>query len=203
MFNAQQQQYSLEDPMPASTAAITLLTGDYQIDVAHSRLGFVARHAMVTKVRGSFNQFDGRVHLDADDPSRSTARVEIDVASIDTRHEQRDAHLRGSDFLDVEQHPKIVFESTSIERAGDEVFRVTGDLTIRGVTRPVSFDLEFTGSAKDPYGNLRAGFEGATTISRKDWGITWNAALETGGVLVSDKVTLEFEISAVKLTPAA
>jgi polyisoprenoid-binding protein YceI len=174
------------------------LTGEYALDPAHTRLGFVARHAMVTKVRGSFNEFEGRGYLDASDPSRSRAEVTIKVASIDTRNADRDAHLRSNDFFDMERYPEIRFVSTSVEQVGDATFRVSGDLTIKGVTRPISIDFEFTGSAVDPFGNQRVGFEGSTTINRKDWGVNWNAALEAGGVLVSEQVTLEFEISAIK-----
>jgi len=177
---------------------LTALTGDYTIDVAHSRIGFSARHAMITKVRGAFNDFEGHARLDAADPSKSTASVTIKVESIDTRNEQRDAHLRSNDFLDLANHPEITFVSTSVEPLGDDKYRVTGDLTIRGVTKRVSIDFEFTGSALDPFGNARVGFEGATVINRKDWGVNFNAALEAGGVLVSENITLEFEISAIK-----
>lgn len=176
------------------------LTGDYQLDVAHTRIGFVARHAMITKVRGAFNEFEGRAHLDAQDPTRSSATITIKAESIDTRNDQRDAHLRGNDFLDIPNYPLITFTSTAVEPVGGDTYRVTGDLTIRGVTKPVSVDFEFTGSAVDPFGNLRVGFEGSTTINRKDWGVNWNAALEAGGFLVSENVTLEFEISAIRIT---
>jgi polyisoprenoid-binding protein YceI len=180
-----------------SQTATAALTGDYTFDVAHTRLGFVARHAMITKVRGAFNEFDGKARIDAEDPAKSQVTITIQAESIDTRNEQRDTHLRSNDFLDIPNHPQITFVSTKIEPRGD-VYRVTGDLTIRGVTKPITFDLEYTGSAVDPFGNTRLGLEGSVKINRKDWGITWNAALETGGVLVSDKVTLEFEISAIK-----
>jgi len=183
------------------TTAIDDLTGDYQLDVAHSRLGFVARHAMVTKVRGSFKDFEGHAHLDAADPSRSSAELTIQVASVDTGQDQRDGHLRNSDFFDAENHPTMTFTSTSAEKVDDDTYRLTGDLTVKDTTKPVAIDFELTGSAKDPYGNLRAGFEGQAVINRKDWGLNWNTALETGGFLVSDKVVLEFDVSAVKLTP--
>ena len=185
------------------TAAIDDLTGDYSLDVAHSRIGFTARHAMVTSVRGSFQEFEGTAHLDPSDPAKSSAKVTIKAASISTGQEQRDAHLRSPDFLDVETYPDITFESTGAEQLDDETYRLRGDLTIKDQTHPVDIDFTFNGSAKDPYGNLRAGFEGAATINRKDWGLTWNAALETGGFLVSDKIKLEFDVSAVKLTPTA
>jgi polyisoprenoid-binding protein YceI len=174
------------------------LTGTYKFDVAHSRIGFVARHAMVTKVRGSFNQFEGSATVDGDDPSQSSVQLTIQAASIDTRQPQRDEHVRSNDFLDIPNHPEITFTSSSIKHTGGDDFEVTGDLTIRGVTQSITFPLEFQGSAKDPMGNERIGFEGSTEISRKDFGVTFNAPLETGGVLISDKVTLEFEISAIK-----
>jgi polyisoprenoid-binding protein YceI len=175
------------------------LTGDYFLDVAHSRLGFVARHAMVTKVRGQFNAFDGKAHLDFENPAKSTAEVTVDVASVDTRNAQRDAHLRTNDFFDAPNFPEITFVSTAVEQVDDETYRLTGDLTIKSVTKPVTVEFEYTGVAKDPYGNIRVGFEGTTSINRKDWGVAWNAPLETGGVLVSEKVILEFEISAIKV----
>jgi polyisoprenoid-binding protein YceI len=181
-----------------SNATYPHLTGEYTLDPSHSRVGFVARHAMVTKVRGSFNEFTGTVHVDGDAPEKSRAALTIEATSIDTRNADRDAHLRSNDFLAMDEFPQITFASTGVVQTGDTSFEVTGDLTVRGTTRSVTVPFEFEGSAKDPFGNERIGFEGSTTISRKDFGITWNAALETGGVLVSDKITLEFEISAVK-----
>jgi polyisoprenoid-binding protein YceI len=186
-----------------ATPAIADLTGDYQIDPAHTRLGFVARHAMVTKVRGTFREVDGSIHLDAQDPTKSSAQVKVNVASITTDQDQRDAHLRGGDFFDVEQFPELTFTSTSAEKVDDETYKLTGDLTIKGVTRPVTIEFEYTGSAKDPFGNLRAGFEGRAEVNRKDWDLSWNAALETGGFLVSDKIKLELDVSAIRLTPSA
>ncbi|MER8102539.1 MULTISPECIES: YceI family protein [unclassified Kitasatospora] len=180
------------------TVSLSELTGDYVLDPAHTRIGFVARHAMVTKVRGSFTAFEGSAHLDGADPGRSTARVTIRTESIDTGVEQRDQHLRTNDFLDVPNFPTIAFATTAVEPRGDGEFRVTGDLTVKDVTRPVTIDVEYTGNAVDPYGNLRVGLEGSVTISRKDFGVTWNAALEGGGVLVGDKVVLEFDVSAVR-----
>lgn len=174
------------------------LTGTYTIDPAHTRIGFVARHAMVTKVRGTFNQFEGTGHLDAEDPSNSWVKLTIQADSIHTRNEDRDAHLRSNDFFDMEKHPEITFESTEIEKSGDTVFEITGDLTIKDVTNQITIPFEFTGTAIDPYGNRRVGLEGRTTVNRKDWGLNWNAALEAGGVLVSEKATLEFDISAIR-----
>ncbi len=180
----------------AGSSGYEQLTGSYAIDPQHGRLGFVARHAMVTKVRGRFDEFEGTVHIDGADPSRSSAQVRITVASIDTRLAVRDDHLRSNDFLGAQQHPYITFRTTRIEEVEPARFRVTGELTIRGSTRPVTLDLEYTGAATDAGGARRIGFEGSTTIDRRDWGVSWNAALETGGVLVSDAVRLEIDVSA-------
>ncbi len=182
-----------------STATATdNLTGQYALDPAHSRIGFVARHAMVTKVRGSFNDFEGNGYFDADDPSKSRVEIAVKAASIDTRNADRDAHLRSNDFFDMENYPEIRFVSTSVEPVDATNYRVTGDLTIKGVTKPVTLDVQHTGSAVDPFGHTRVGLEGSVTVNRKDWGVNWNAALEAGGVLVSEKVVLEFEVSAIK-----
>jgi polyisoprenoid-binding protein YceI len=174
------------------------LTGTYTLDAVHSRIGFVARHAMVTKVRGSFTELDGSGHFDAEQPERSHLQLVIKAASIDTGNADRDAHLRGNDFFAMEAYPEITFVSTAVEPAGDDSFRVTGDLTIKGVTRSVTFELDLTGAAVDPFGNERIGLEGTTTVNRKDWGVNWNAALEAGGVLVSEKVALELDVSAIR-----
>ena len=184
--------------MTATTTDFQTLTGTYAVDAAHSRFGFVARHAMVTKVRGSFNDVEGTTVIDGANPENSTVSVTLQVASIDTRNEQRDGHLRTNDSLDAENFPAITFVSTSVKHDGGNDFEVTGDLTIKDVTRSITLPLEFQGAAKDPFGNDRIGFEGSVVVNRKDWGITWNAALETGGVLVSDKVKLEFDVSAIK-----
>jgi polyisoprenoid-binding protein YceI len=180
-----------------TTTDYVQLTGDYTLDPAHTRIGFVARHAMVTKVHGAFNEFTGTAHFDVDNPSNSSVQVTIHAASIDTRNADRDAHLRGNDFLQMDKYPDITFQSTEVTRT-DDTFAVTGDLTIKGVTRSITIPLSYQGRATDPFGNTRIGFEGSTTINRKDFGITWNAALETGGVLVGDKVMLEFDVSAIK-----
>ncbi|MGW7537210.1 YceI family protein [Amycolatopsis sp. NPDC054798] len=174
------------------------LTGTYAIDGSHSRIGFVARHAMVTKVRGSFNEFEGSFTLDGENPANSSANVTIQTKSVDTRNADRDGHLRANDFLSCDEFPTITFTSTGIAQTGEDTFDVTGDLTVKGITKSVTIPFEFGGSAKDPFGNDRVGFEGKTSINRSDYGVTFNAALETGGVLVSDKITLEFEISAIK-----
>jgi polyisoprenoid-binding protein YceI len=184
--------------MTAATTGYAHLTGEYALDTAHTRIGFVARHAMVTKVRGAFNEFTGTAHIDGENPSRSSVQVTIQAASIDTRNADRDAHLRSNDFLQMDDFPQITFRSTEVTESGEDTFDVAGDLTIKGVTRRVTVPFTFEGQATDPFGNARVGFEGSTTISRKDFDITWNATLETGGVLVGDKVVLEFEISAIK-----
>jgi len=181
----------------ATIPTIDQLTGTYTIDPSHSRVGFVARHAMVTKVRGGFNDFAGTFTV-ADDVTDSNAELTIQAASVDTRNPDRDAHLRSNDFFAMEDHPEIRFVSTDIEKVADSEYHVTGDLTLRGVTKPVTIDLEYTGTATDPWGNTRVGFEGSTKVNRKDWGLNWNTPLDGGGILVSEKVTLEFEISATK-----
>lgn len=183
---------------PTATTDFAQLSGTYTVDPAHSRIGFVARHAMVTKVRGAFNEFEGAAVLDGNNLANSTATVTIKAASIDTRNTQRDEHLRNNDFLAIESYPEITFVSTAVRRTGDTSAELTGDLTIKGVTNSVTIPFTYEGSATDPFGNLRVGFEGSVTINRKDYGVTWNAALETGGVLVSDKIVLEFEVSAIK-----
>src|SRR3954454_6884164 len=175
-----------------------LVSGTYTVDPSHSRIGFVARHAMVTKVRGAFNEFDATARIDGEDLGRSSVSVSIKTGSINTRNEQRDGHLRSNDFLDIEKNPEITFVSTEVTPVGDETLRVTGDLTIEGTTKPVVIDFTYEGAATDPFGNQRVGFSGSVVINRKDWGVNWNAALEAGGVLVSEKVTLEFDISAIK-----
>jgi polyisoprenoid-binding protein YceI len=181
-----------------ATSALPDVTGDYTVDVAHTRIGVRARHAMVTTVRGAFTSFTGRAHLDAATPASSSVDLTIDTVSIDTGNADRDAHLRSADFFDVETFPAITFASTRVEQLDEDTYRVTGDLTIKDVTNPVSVDFTMTGSALDPFGNLRVGFEGALVLRRSDWQLTWNAVLETGGVLVSDKIQVEFDVSVIK-----
>ncbi|MEU4348510.1 YceI family protein [Streptomyces sp. NPDC023838] len=178
--------------------ALAALTGTYAIDPAHSSIGFTVRHAMVTNVRGSFAEHEGTLTLDGTDPSASAAVIDVKIASVDTGIADRDNHLRGGDFFDAEQFPLMTFRSTEAHQLGGDKYRIVGDLTIKDVTKPLAIDLEFNGSATDPYGNQRVGFEGSADILRSDWGLTWNAALETGGVVVSDKVKLTFDISAIK-----
>jgi polyisoprenoid-binding protein YceI len=172
----------------------TLPAGTYNIDASHSRVGFSARHAMVTKVRGSFNDYTGSAVV-AD--GAATISIDINVASVDTRSADRDGHLQSPDFFDVANFPKITFASTSVKDSGDGIV-VDGNLTIKDVTKAISVAFEYTGTATDPFGNARFGFEGAAEINRKDFGLTWNAALETGGILVSENIKLEFEISAIQ-----
>jgi polyisoprenoid-binding protein YceI len=181
----------------ASTTAIADVTGDYTIDTSHSRLGFTARHAMVTKVRGQFGDFTGTARIDTAEPQNSSVTLNIKTASIDTGSADRDGHLRSADFFDAETYPEMTFVSNDVSRDGNE-WTIGGDLTIKGIAKPVTIEFEETGSARDPFGNLRVGFEGSTTINRKDWGLTWNAALETGGVLVSEKIKLDLDVSAIQ-----
>ena len=169
-----------------------LTPGTWAVDPAHSDVAFVARHLMVTKVRGRFTDVSGTVTV-ADDFAASTVSAAAAVASVDTGNADRDTHLRSADFFDAETYPEITFVSTAVTPDS-----LTGDLTIKGVTKPVTFDLDFGGVATDPWGNTKAAFEARTDVSRKDWGVTWNAALEGGGVLVSDKVTISLDIQLVK-----
>ncbi|MER8068607.1 YceI family protein [Streptomyces sp. NPDC094034] len=191
---------SAQSSAPTATVdpALAALTGEYTIDPAHSTISFTVRHAMVTNVRGSFTEHEGSLSLDGTNPAASSASIDVSIASVDTGMTDRDGHLRSADFFDAETFPKMSFRSTSVEQLDAETYRLVGDLTIKDVTRPLTIDLEFNGSATDPYGNERVGFEGSATILRSDWGLTWNAALETGGVMVSDKVKLSFDISAIK-----
>jgi polyisoprenoid-binding protein YceI len=178
-------------------AALADVAGTYTIDPSHTRIGFVARHAMVTKVRGAFNEFDGTATISENLPD-SSVNLTIHAASIDTRNEQRDGHLRSNDFLAMDEFATITFTSTGVKQVEATSIEITGDLTIKGVTSAITVPFEFGGAATDPFGNQRIGFEGQVTINRKDYGVTWNAALEAGGVLVSDKIVLEFEVSAIK-----
>ncbi|MDQ4488952.1 YceI family protein [Sinomonas sp. ASV486] len=176
------------------------LAGEWKFDPAHTRLGFSTRHAMVTKVRGAFNDVEGVINVDVDEPTNSSVNVVIQVKSIDTRNAQRDEHLRTNDFFDAPHHPEITFVSKRIDQVEENSFIVNGDLTIRGVTKEIAVPIEFIGIETDPFGNMRAGFEGSRRIDRKDFGVNWNAGLDSGGVLVSDRILLEFEISAIKST---
>ena len=168
--------------------------GVWAIDPWHSNVEFVARH-LLSKARGRFTEFEGVITI-ADEPAQSSVEATIDAASVDTHNADRDAHLRNPDFLDVEHYPTIAFRSTSVTEDGDGGYRVDGDLTIRGVTRPVTLELEYLGWSDDPWGGKRAGFSASTEIDRHDFGATWNLAVETGGVVVGRKVRIELEIEA-------
>jgi polyisoprenoid-binding protein YceI len=173
-------------------------TNTWTLDTAHSGIGFSIRHMVVAKVRGRFDSWTGTVQLDAQDLTRSAVDVQIDASSIDTGNAQRDTHLRSADFLDAEQFPTLRFQSTRVENAGTERFRVLGNLTLHGVTREVTLDVERGGQGKDPWGNQRVGFAATTSILRSDFGLTWNQALETGGLLVADRVDIELDVQAVQ-----
>ncbi|HYN56000.1 MAG TPA: YceI family protein [Motilibacterales bacterium] len=172
-------------------------TGTWTIDPSHTNVGFVARHAMVTKVRGAFEDVAGTIVIDGANPSGSTASVMVALASVTTGSPDRDAHLRGPDFFDVEVNKEMTFTTTTIKHEGDQ-FMMAGHLTIKGVTRPVEIEFEPTGVVTDPFGNVRAGFEGEAELSRKEFGLVWNVALEAGGVLVSDKIRIQLDVSATR-----
>lgn len=177
-----------------TTAIATTTT--YSIDKGHSEMSFQVRH-LLTKVRGRFSDFNGTIEFDEENPEGSRVDVEVEAASVDTNERDRDAHLRSADFFDVEKFPALTFRSTRIQRKADNGFAVRGDLTIHGVTRSATFDVSLLGRAKDPWGSERIAFEAETTINRKDFGLTWNAALETGGFLVGDEVQITVSIQAV------
>ncbi|MER5490422.1 YceI family protein [Streptomyces sp. NPDC002490] len=189
-----------ESAAALATAApdFTSLTGSYALDPAHTAIGFVARHAMVTNVKGAFDEVSGTLDLDGADPTRSRAVLDIQMASINTGNADRDGHLRSADFFRIDEFPTMTFRSTRTEHVGGEEFQMIGDLSILGTTRPIALALEFNGAATDPFGNQRVGFEGKAELLRSEWGLTWNAALETGGVLVSDKIKLNFDVSAIR-----
>lgn len=178
-------------------ASVNSYAGTYVIDASHSEMGFIARHAMVTKVRGSFTEFEGTA-TSGENLENAQIDLKINVDSIDTRNEDRNGHLKSADFFDAENYPEITFHSTNVAANGDDALKVTGDLTIHGVTKSVELDFDFTGEAQDPWGQTRVGFEGKAVINRRDFGLEWNTALDGAGLLVSEKITLEIEISAVK-----
>jgi polyisoprenoid-binding protein YceI len=178
------------------------LPTEWEIDTAHTNVGFVARHLMLAKVRGGFKEFSGTISIGAA-PEDTHVDVTVQTASIDTGLHVRDEHLRSADFLDSHAYPELRFRSTGLERQDENRFKLTGDLTIRGVTCPVTLDLDFLGTAKDVSGQLKAAFEARTQINREDFGITWNRVLEAGGVLVDKQVCLEIQAQAVPRAPAA
>jgi polyisoprenoid-binding protein YceI len=174
----------------------------WAIDNSHSSIEFTARHMMIAKVRGSFQNFTGTVEFNEQTPANSSVNVQIEAASIQTRDEKRDGHLTSPDFLDAANHPYLTFTSKRIEVVDDTHGKIIGDLTIRGVTREVVLETEYNGQAKSPWGTTSAGFNASTKINRKDWGLNWNVALETGGVLVGEEVTISIELEIVKQVPA-
>ena len=171
--------------------------GTYVLDPSHTTVEFVGRHLMISKVRGRFTDFQGDITV-AERPEDSSVFVEIDAASVSSADEKRDGHLRSADFFDVETFPSLSFRSTGVEPVRGDDWKVTGELTIRGVTRPVVLDVEFTGATTTPWGEHRIGFSASTEIDREDWGLTWNQALETGGVLVGKKIRIELDVEAVR-----
>ncbi|MEV7788108.1 YceI family protein [Streptomyces sp. NPDC088106] len=198
IFGRKNEETATATTADAVSPDLAALTGEYTIDPAHTTIGFVARHAMVTNVKGSFQDFTGTLQLDGSDPARSTASLDVVMDSIETGNADRDGHLKSSDFFKTDEFPTMTFRTTKAEALGGDDYRITGDLTILGTTKPLTIDLEFNGAATDPFGNQRVGFEGKSEILRSEWGLTWNAALETGGVLVSDKIKLNFDISAIR-----
>jgi polyisoprenoid-binding protein YceI len=175
-----------------------MTNSNWNIDNTHTDIGFSIRHMVVSKVRGRFTRYSGSVKLDEADLTRSEVAIDIDAASIDTGVADRDTHLRSADFFDVEHYPALAFRSRRIEKLSDERYRVTGDLTIRDVSREVELDVEYGGRAKDPWGNERLGFAASTSLNRKDFGLGWNQILEAGGVLVGERVDIQLELELVK-----
>lgn len=173
------------------------VAGTWNIDPTHTTLSFTARHAMVTKVRGQFNEFEGFINIDGENPNNSSVEVIVQANSIDTNNETRDGHLRSGDFLEIETHPTLSFKSTKVEASEEEIV-VTGDMTIKGVTKEITVTLDWTGPVTDPQGSDRLGFETSFSINRQDYGVSFSAPLEAGGVLVGDKVNIELDIAAVK-----
>jgi polyisoprenoid-binding protein YceI len=171
----------------------------WNVDIAHSGVAFSVRHMVISKVRGRFAKFSGRLELDEKDLTRSKVDVHIDAASIETGVGDRDNHLRSPDFFDVEKFPELTFQSKRVERVADDRYRVVGDLTIHGVTHEVPLEVEAGGRTKDPWGNERVGFSARTQIDRRDYGLVWNKAIETGGVVVGDKVDIEIDLEAVRV----
>jgi len=175
---------------------------NWQVDGAHSAVNLAVRHMVISKVRGHFKKWNARLALDMAELTKSSVEVDIEAASIDTGVSDRDTHLRSADFLDVQKYPTLTYRSRKVEVVSKDRLRVVGDLTIRGVTREVPLDVEVGGQGKDPWGNVRAGFSATASINRKDFGLTWNQALETGGVLVADRVDIEIELEAIQQAAA-
>lgn len=170
----------------------------WQIDSSHSHINFTARHMMISKVRGNFENFSGTINFDEENPSNTTVNVEVDLTSVNTRDEKRDGHLKSPDFFDVENYPSMKFVSTRVEQIDENNGRLYGQLTIKDITKEVVLDVEYAGIAKSPWGTESAGFSATGSLNRKEWGLNWNQALETGGVLVGDKINMEIELELVK-----
>ena len=170
----------------------------WALDPAHSSVDFSVRHMMIANVKGTFNSFNATIDADPTDLTTANIEFSVDTASVDTRNKDRDAHLVSADFFDVENHPNMTFKSSNIEKTDEGEYNVTGDLTLRGVTKQETFAVTFEGQGKDPWGNEKAGFSASGTVNRSDYGLVWNAALETGGVLVGDKVKINLQIQAAK-----
>lgn len=179
----------------AALFASSAMAADYEVDAAHSHVGFSIRH-IVSKVPGFFKDYNGTFNFDEKNPEKSKAKFEIKTASINTGNVKRDDHLRNEDFFDAKKYPSIQFESKKVTSLGGNKYKLEGDMTMRGVTKPVSFDVEYTGAAKDPWGNMKAGFSATAQIKRKDWGLSWNKALDNGGLVLGEDVTITVEVEA-------
>ena len=177
-----------------------MTTTKWSLDPSHSEIGFKIKHLMISNVSGNFNKFDVQVKTNGDDFANATVTANIDVASINTNNEQRDAHLGNADFFETDKHPNIIFKSTKVEKVDDDTFNLYGDLTIKETTKPVKLSVEYSGIAKDPWGNVKAGFTINGKINRKDWGINYNAVLETGGIMLGEELKVNGEIQLVKQT---
>jgi polyisoprenoid-binding protein YceI len=176
---------------------------EWQFDLQHSGISFMVRHLLVAKVRGRFTRWSGTMRFDEKNPSASSVEVQIDMSSVDTSEPQRDAHLRSADFFDVANHPRMTFKSSKVDRTGDAAYKVKGDLTIRGVTRPIVLDVEYGGTLRDPWGNERAGFTAKATVDRKEFGITFNQVLDHGGLALGEQVSIDIDVEATKVVAQA
>ncbi len=189
---------ALAFPVATLAIATSAQAAEYKIDPSHSKIGFSVKHLMISKVTGNFKDFEGTFEFDKDKGVLGAHNFVVKTASVDTQEPKRDEHLKGPDFFDVAKFPTMTFAKSKITKDGKDKYKWAGDLTIHGVTKPVTFELEYTGSATDPWGNKRAGFNATTKISRKDYGLVWNKALESGGVVVGDEVTINLEAEAIE-----
>jgi polyisoprenoid-binding protein YceI len=181
-----------------TTATLPTTTTTWNVDPTHANVGFAVRHLMISTVRGSFGDVAGTISIDGEDPTTAKAEITVGVPTIDTRNAQRDEHLKSADFFDAANFPVMAFQSTGVKKKSDDIYAVTGNLTIRGTTKPVTLAVTIDGTGNDPWGNARAAWSGTTTIDRRDWGLTWNQALEAGGVAVGHDIKISFEIEAVR-----